>query len=982
MCQPPSSTLKLNPSELKKFNVYLADMVGKYSSTKIKDFGDADAERCREFMAGFLSFVDNENGTLNEANKAGEMQIAIGHVSTPASSPTLNNGFSSTGRIKSQRPRIIRLKNNKVAPMMSQTSTALSIFSSPEANLYSKNYNKDLDFENEKVLQMDNVVQRYTDEEDAMITASLGLISGMEMKGAIAFRDFKTSFSATKYLKGYYNSKEGDIYGMSKFTVRGDVSRVAARITNYWYQCMNPAFGLSEEFLSDDYVEIPNSHSAIYCQAFDFPSPLSKREVIVNIVWKRLSEKSIIVAYNPLNSHPLVENKDGDSVIRGSFHAVYHVTQLDDGHVETKLGFHINFGGNLPRVIVNGFIVPNFDRVVSHHQAFFGYSILEPAKDDGKLLGELFVNQIKSARKRGGWKKRAELGKVGVDEFLYCSVAMRELLPRYPWLGALLHEISLNQVKVARTVTTALSDMKDQDAINLAKGLSTIILSTTEASAAVDHWIGQNSALEEFEKDHEWIRSFFVEIAQHNLNTSNLGLRLRVFGGALLSTVDLVTDIYMTYQFFNTESEEEYGKTNAILISLTVILQIICAYVQNFKSTKHFFQDAICTLIGFKPALDAYRVGSGAEQEKHQIFDPLTEMTMFKGIETVFEAIPSSIVQIYALLSAKEKSLDAVISILVSAATIAYTSSVLTYDWDTSPTKRTNAPLFYGFVPEKALPRAVCFLSMMSLSFAHVLLMTSACALLALTNTNWLMLFLGVDMGVFFVYKIVQGDFLYFVNVVGVLRFVISLLLRITIKIMMNFTMLMQLRHPQEVGGLPVLVSIFASVVGSFVSVHVYSNYYSGDVKVDNETLQTALGSLVTIWFVSAVTFASVIKREYLHTFFNMDTASTFNKKVFLSLREDQDFEKSDLLTIHPDVYKTWGDELLKPWTIKNWNRWEEEKPAWFTDKWIEAVPNEYIPFEWRVKYKKTKGRVDDSQLQRRRGSISVRELVGGKEER
>lgn len=161
-----------------------------------------------------------------------------------------------------------------------------------------------------------------------------------------------------------------------------------------------------------------------------------------------------------------------------------------------------------------------------------------------------------------------------------------------------------------------------------------------------------------------------------------------------------------------------------------------------------------------------------------------------------------------------------------------------------------------------------------------------------------------------------------------------------------------------------------------------YSTYNNKDGKLDDETLQTAVGSLVTIWLFSAVTFASVIKREYLTTFYDMDSASTYNQKLFLHLREDQDLEKSVVLILHPDIYKKWGDELIKPWTIKNWNRWEEEKPTWFTDGWIEGVPNEYTPFEWRVKYKKTKGRVDDSQLQRRRGSISVRELVGGKEER
>ncbi|GMH86410.1 hypothetical protein TrST_g5560 [Triparma strigata] len=173
-------------------------------------------------------------------------------------------------------------------------------------------------------------------------------------------------------------------------------------------------------------------------------------------------------------------------------------------------------------------------------------------------------------------------------------------------------------------------------------------------------------------------------------------------------------------------------------------------------------------------------------------------------------------------------------------------------------------------------------------------------------------------------------------------------------------------------------------MVGSFISVYAYSNHYDEDedAKLDDETLQTALICLVAIWFVSALTFASVIKREYLHTFYDMDTASIYSRKYFLKLREDQNEERSYLLTIHPDVYKAWGDELLKPWTIKNWNRWEEEKPSWFTDKWVDGVPNEYTPFEWRMKYKKTKGRVDDAQLKKRRGSISVRELVGGQEER
>ena len=225
----------------------LEESVGHFMLDKFT--GDADAERCRELMAAFLDYFKAKARNFNETGETGEMQKKTAIVPTLNTamsvsmppSPKLNDKFSSIGRIKFKRTTTIRIKNNKISPMMSQTSTALSV-TSPEANQYIENNNKDLDFENDRALQMDNVVQRYTDKEDAMITSGLGLISGMEMKGAIALRDFKTTFSATKLLKGYYNSKEGDIYSMSNFKVRGDVSRVAARVYQLSLQILQSRF--------------------------------------------------------------------------------------------------------------------------------------------------------------------------------------------------------------------------------------------------------------------------------------------------------------------------------------------------------------------------------------------------------------------------------------------------------------------------------------------------------------------------------------------------------------------------------------------------------------------------------------------------------------------------------------------------------------------------------------------------------------------
>ncbi|GMH50151.1 hypothetical protein TL16_g00704 [Triparma laevis f. inornata] len=196
---------------------------------------------------------------------------------------------------------------------------------SPEATSFVNTYNTDLDTENKKILQMENVVHSYSDNEDVMITSALGLLAGMKMKGAIPFKNFSTTFSTTQHLKGFYNTKVGDIYGASAFTIRGNHSHVAARVANYHYRCMNPASGITKEMMLEEevYLEHSNIDSSIYHQAFQCPSPLTDQEVICNIVWKRLSEKSIVVTYHPLTSHRMVEDKDGKSVIRGFFHASF-----------------------------------------------------------------------------------------------------------------------------------------------------------------------------------------------------------------------------------------------------------------------------------------------------------------------------------------------------------------------------------------------------------------------------------------------------------------------------------------------------------------------------------------------------------------------------------------------------------------------------------------------------------------------------------
>ena len=78
--------------------------------------------------------------------------------------------------------------------------------------------------------------------------------------------------------------------------------------------------------------------------------------------------------------------------------------------------------------------------------------------------------------------------------------------------------------------------------------------------------------------------------------------------------------------------------------------------------------EMLIVTVMIKPAIDAMRVANGDAQPENSIFDPTTELKCTKVLEMFSESIPSSVLQMYALLGPNgEASNSAVFSIVVSA---------------------------------------------------------------------------------------------------------------------------------------------------------------------------------------------------------------------------------------------------------------------------------------------------------------------------
>ena len=107
------------------------------------------------------------------------------------------------------------------------------------------------------------------------------------------------------------------------------------------------------------------------------------------------------------------------------------------------------------------------------------------------------------------------------------------------------------------------------------------------------------------------------------------GLVWRVGVGALLSSVDAATDIYVVGTYY---SEGLNGQANAMLgmISANLIVQLLIVLAQYQKKRWTVkLKEAIITLLFLRPIVDAYRISTNHDDEEATI-DLLTFMIMNK----------------------------------------------------------------------------------------------------------------------------------------------------------------------------------------------------------------------------------------------------------------------------------------------------------------------------------------------------------------
>jgi len=227
---------------------------------------------------------------------------------------------------------------------------------------------------------------------------------------------------------------------------------------------------------------------------------------------------------------------------------------------------------------------------------------------------------------------------------------------------------------------------------------------------------------------------------------------------------------------------------------------------------------------------------------------------------------------------------------------------------------------------------------------------------LAYSDAEKALLFIGGEMGLYLIFKILRQDFHYWVPGFPLIG---SFIERFFCKVIMDFTGCLHLRHPYELGGLGFIISMIWAQVSPFVALQ----YFDGEIK---DIMTGFLAVCCIAWMVSNIIFFCTIDLSYLNTFFGTKTAPQYTCEYFLTSKEN--YQKFDAIFYNRIEYTKSIHSKVKEWVAENIDQWRRDQPDWFK---IEMIPDEYLSKE-----------VFEAEggAKRRRSSMSLRETVGLRE--
>ncbi|GMI03055.1 hypothetical protein TrLO_g8892 [Triparma laevis f. longispina] len=417
--------------------------------------------------------------------------------------------------------------------------------------------------------------------------------------------------------------------------------------------------------------------------------------------------------------------------------------------------------------------------------------------------------------------------------------------------------------------------------------------------------------------------------------------------GAFLSFADMVSDALVINVFFETD-QTSYAYITIASIMLCLTLQALIV-IFNYRSVgkRRLLLELFYVVACMKPGIDAYRVAEEKPQLTNAMISPSNEMTFCRTSELFTESIPGACIQSYAIINGKDQGLTVVLSLASSVLSGSFISAAIAYEKDTSKEARSHSPQFYGYIPDALKPTIVVSLLMWVMSACQMSGKAFACALCAVQSRSMLLLFLFAEFFLFVLYKVVRRDYLYWIPLYGPAHYIMSTVVRVSVKFVVDFTGCLHFRHPYELGGFYMMFTIYTTPLLCLYFGSRYNVY--ADTEEGKEALPhvlapgqvyTIIGTLIAIQFISFQVFLFSIKKDFLTTFYSTQTGPEMIQDLFNNGKDDR--EKIECLTINTVYWKAIEGEV-RAWIKGKIPEWQESQPEWWNDRFKVLIPKSWL---------------------------------------
>ena len=173
---------------------------------------------------------------------------------------------------------------------------------------------------------------------------------------------------------------------------------------------------------------------------------------------------------------------------------------------------------------------------------------------------------------------------------------------------------------------------------------------------------------------------------------------------------------------------------------------------------------------------------------------------------------------------------------------------------------------------------------------------------------------------------------------------VISVICRVMEKTVVDFTGMLQVRHPNNLGGEYWLFSMVYTQVSVFVVLWLswdLEEWKEEALAIGKDDILVGAVGLSCLWVVAMGTLLLFGERKYVHTFYGRMTGRAYAMKEFV---DGDDLTRMGIVTGVHRAHWSEIEEEVEDWLGLRWEEWHSSKPDWFSEELIRRIPRDLIP--------------------------------------